>query len=347
MSRLGTPRGARMASWEALGSTVVLRLAAPGGGAPVACDALDAGRRVVERELDAIDRACSRFRDDSELSRANAAAGRRVSVGPLLLEALRIALRAAELTGGAVDPCLGSALELAGYDRDWSLLEQAPDDRAWQAAAPAGARQPLRLVRARRRRGWRAVELDRASGTLLVPAGLRLDLGATAKAWAADRAAAAASAATGLGALVALGGDVATHGPAPAAGWRIHVTDDHRTGPDAPGQTVAIRDGGLATSSTSVRRWLHRGTAMHHIIDPATARPSRGVWRTASVAAADCTDANIASTAAILLSADAPAWLREVGLPARLLAHDGGTLAVGAWPTAGAATSAVLGAQAA
>src|SRR6202012_3274324 len=117
-----------------------------------------------------------------------------------------------------------------------------------------------------------------------------LDLGATAKAWAADRAAVAAANVSGLGALVSLGGDISVSGPAPTAGWAVRFTDDHSAPPDAPGQTVAIRDGGLASSSVTVRRWLAHGRAAHHIIDPRHGEPAHGVWRTASVTPASCTD---------------------------------------------------------
>ena len=104
------------ARWETWSTSVVLRLADPRG--------LTAARTAVERELDAIDRACSRFRPDSEIAQANASAGRTVRVSPLLAEALALALRAAQMTDGDVDPTVGSALILAGYDRDWSLLER-------------------------------------------------------------------------------------------------------------------------------------------------------------------------------------------------------------------------------
>lgn len=305
----------RTTTWRALGTTALLRLAAPGP--------LDQARALLEAELDAIDRACSRFREDSELSRLNASGGRAVHVDPLLAEALEVALGAAESTDGDLDPSIGLALELAGYDRDWDLLQ----------AEGAGAEPPAQVrLRAHRRPGWQSVELDRERCLVRLPAGVKLDLGATAKAWAADRAAAAAHAATGVGALVALGGDVATAGPPPPAGWRIRVTDDHRSGPAAPGQTIAIHEGGLATSSTTVRRWIRGGAQMHHIIDPATGEPSRGIWRTVSVAAAGCTEANIASTAAILRSERAPAWLADIGLPARLVGLDGSVLCVGGWP---------------
>jgi FAD:protein FMN transferase len=306
------PRGS--ASWEAFGTRVVLRTTDPRG--------LSAARAAVERELRAIDLACSRFRADSGLSRANARAGRPVQVSPLLAQALEVALRAARITEGAVDPTVGRALELAGYDRDWRLL-RAPDERTPPAPRP---------LRSRVRSSWLAVKFDRERRLLRVPRGIRLDLGATAKAWAADRAAEAAHAAAGCGALVSIGGDVATAGRAPADGWLVHVTDDHRSDPSAPGQTVRISSGGLATSSTAVRRWRHEGENKHHIIDPAMGAPVRSPWRTVSVAAADCTDANIASTAALVRAGQAPTWLARMGLPARLAGWNGRTLTIGAWP---------------
>ena len=306
------------ANWQALGTGVALRL--------TDCAALAHARACVELELAAIDRACSRFREDSDLSRVNARAGRPVAVSALLMDALDVAVRAAELTGGDVDPTVGLALELAGYDRDWRRL----------ASARQQTPQPLLTApapeRAGHRMGWRALAVDRRDRCVRVPAVVRLDLGATAKAWAADRAARAASRAVGCGVLVSIGGDIATCGPAPRGGWCIRVTDDHRSSPAAPGQTVSIHSGGLATSSTTVRRWRHGGRRMHHIIDPRTARPVRSPWRTISVAAGDCTDANIAATAAFVRGERAAEWLRALGLPARLVAGDGRVTTLGDWP---------------
>jgi thiamine biosynthesis lipoprotein len=165
-----------------------------------------------------------------------------------------------------------------------------------------------------------------------LPRGIRLDLGATAKGWAADRAAEAAALAAGCGVLVSIGGDIATSGTAPAGGWHIRVTDDHRSQPTAPGQTIAILSGGLATSSTTVRRWRRDGQTMHHIIDPGTGVPAQTPWRTVSVAAASCAEANIATTAALVKGSAAPAWLGETELPARLIDHDGRVLSLGDWP---------------
>jgi thiamine biosynthesis lipoprotein ApbE len=305
-------------SWQALGTSAVLVVGEP--------DALTQAQSIVEHELDRIDRACSRFREDSELTRLNAHAGRAVRVAPLLVHATEVALRAAELTEGDVDPTIGRALELAGYVRDWRLLDHTSST---MAGPPRTVR---RTVRASFRSGWRTVEVDRGRTTLRIPAGVKLDLGATAKAWAADRASQAVYDAIGCGVLVGLGGDIATAGQPPARGWTIHVTDDHRAGAQAPGQTISIEGGGLATSSTTVRRWSHQGQAMHHIIDPSTGAPARSVWRTVSVAALDCADANIAATAAIVRGLDAPTWLEGMGLPARLVDRNGKVHTVGAWP---------------
>ena len=142
----------------------------------------------------------------------------------------------------------------------------------------------------------------------------------------------AAAEATGCGALVSLGGDIATAGPPPPNGWTIAIADSHAANALKSHPTVTIRDGAVATSSTTVRRWVHDDRTVHHIIDPATSLPAVEIWRTATVAAATCVDANIASTTAIIRGRDAVAFLREVALPARLVRSDGTVVAVNGWP---------------
>jgi thiamine biosynthesis lipoprotein ApbE len=321
------------ADWQALGTSAVLLVTEPG--------ALAEARAIVERKLAEIDRSCSRFRSDSDLQRVNAGAGRFVSVGLLLIEAVQVALRAAELTDGVVDPTVGNALVLAGYDRDWTLLRKPADDpdrtarggESYRAGAESIPENPQSLaIRALVMPGWRAIEIDSERSAIRVPTGVRLDLGATAKAWVADRAAGAVHEATGAGTLVSLGGDIATAGAAPADGWRIYVTDDHRSAPGGQGQTIQIYSGGIATSSTAVRRWSHEGRTRHHIIDPATGAPVMRRWRTVSVAAGTCLDANIASTAALIRADSAAAWLERLDLPARLVSNQGAVHRVSGWP---------------
>ena len=183
--------------------------------------------------------------------------------------------------------------------------------------------------------GWRQVRLD--GRTLTMPAGVRLDLGATAKAWAADRSAARIAARTGGGVLVSLGGDIAVAGQPP--GQRLAGPgagrDRRPRGPAGrPYAQIAIRDGGLATSSTAARRWRRGGDVLHHILDPRTGLPAEPVWRTVSVAAGSCADANAASTAAIIRGRRALGWLAGLGLPARLVDATGAVFTVAAGPLA-------------
>ncbi|HEX6348822.1 MAG TPA: FAD:protein FMN transferase [Candidatus Dormibacteraeota bacterium] len=280
---------------------------------------LEAARTAMEEVLGRIDAACSRFREDSEITALNAAAGRVTRVSPLLADALEVALRAARLTGGAVDPTIGSALRISGYDRDYEALP------------PVG--EAINLV-ARPVAGWRSVRLDRLAGSVWLPGGVELDLGATAKAYAADLAAVAAAQAAGCGVLVSLGGDIAVSGPPPDGGWRIQVGEDSSAPIADHEETIAIQQGGLATSSTTVRRWRRGSTELHHLIDPQTGLPVSGPWRSATVAAAGCVDANTASTAAIVLGDAAADWLDARALPARLVAQDGSVLRVAGWPAA-------------
>jgi thiamine biosynthesis lipoprotein len=275
-------------------------------------------KAAIDELLRAVDLAASRFRDDSELSRLNGTPGRATVVSPLFAKLLAAALHGARLSGGAVDPTVGSAIKLIGYETDFAQV------------AADGAEMTLKVSRIP---GWRAIKFDEASRTVRLPPGVELDLGATAKALAADLAAAAARMATGAGGvLVSLGGDIAVAGSAPAEGWAIQTSEDSGAPINPREETITIRSGGIATSTTTVRRWTRGGVVLHHIIDPATGLPSDGPWRTATVVAGTCLDANIASTAAIVMGERAGAWLENHRLPARLVDRKGAVHRVAGWP---------------
>jgi FAD:protein FMN transferase len=282
---------------------------------------LGAAKAAVDSVVAAIDGAASRFREDSELSRLNASPEKEVTVSPLLAQAIAAGLRGARLTDGAVDPTVGTAIRVAGYDADFA---QVIKDGS-----------PLH-VRVTRVPGWQTIEFDPASRRIRIPRGVEIDLGATAKALASDLAAAEAQKAiTSGGVLVSLGGDIAVAGVAPAGGWAVQVSEDSGAEIDQAEESVSITDGGLATSSTTVRRWTRGGVALHHIIDPATSLPVDGRWRTATVAAATCVDANIASTAAIVMGERAIEWLGRHRLAARLVDRHGRIARSTGWPGSG------------
>jgi thiamine biosynthesis lipoprotein len=273
--------------------------------------ALAEAQLLLRAELEALDLACSRFREDSELRQLPP--GRQASVSPLLRDALDAALWTAEVTDGLVDLTVGDAVARLGYDRDFA--EVAADG----PEAPAGRPAP----------GWWRVRL--AGDQVVLPNGVCLDLGASAKAFAADRAAARIATNCGCGVVVSLGGDLAVAGPAPDGGWLVSVGDDHRRA-DAGDPVVAIVSGGLATSSVARRAWRRGGRSLHHIVDPRTGEVPEPVWRTVSVAAGSCLSANAATTASIVLGRDAPSWLNDRGLPARLVGLDGQVSVVASWP---------------
>jgi thiamine biosynthesis lipoprotein len=154
-----------------------------------------------------------------------------------------------------------------------------------------------------------------------------LDLGSTAKALTADLAAATLAHRHDTAVLVELGGDVSVGGDRPD-GWVLQVAEQE----GGDGQLVLLRDGGLTTSTTTVRRWRRGGRPMHHIVDPRTGCPADRPWRTATVAADDALHANAASTAAIVLGAAAPAWLEGTGLAARLVSREGDVVGIAGWP---------------
>jgi thiamine biosynthesis lipoprotein len=275
------------AAWRALGTDVHVLVSDP--------RALREAAAVVDRQLTELDECCSRFRD-SELTRLRPG---RQRVGSVLAGALSVALTAAEVTDGLVDPTLGRALVMSGYDRTFAAV---PAHGPGTRPGPCGR--------------WREVQLD---GDLLDLPDVELDLGATAKAWAADRAAATVAERLDVDVLVNVGGDIAVAG----GSWPVAVGD-----PGGPSEVVEVASA-LATSSTARRTWQRGGRRQHHVLDPRTGSPAPAYWQTVTVAAATCVEANTASTAAVVLGPLAPVWLGE--LPVRLVDAAGRVTYGGGW----------------
>lgn len=296
--------------WDALGTYVYLAVDDPAALA----EAGDLARHV----LHLVDRTCSRFRSDSDLARVNAHAGDWVAVDPVLVAATSVALEAAELTDGLVDPCLGRPMVALGYDQTIRSV-RIRDPRAFPAPLPFTHRP----------QAWREVRLD-PEGALRIPADCALDLGATGKAWASDLVAATVADRLGCRAVVSLGGDVRIGGRAGPA-WPVRVTEGPQ---DAEAELVLLDGGGLATSSTRARRWRTGDTDQHHLLDPRTGRPVAGPWRTVTATGPTCVAANVASTAALVLAEDAVGWLDRRRVTARLVAVDGAVTTTGGWPDA-------------
>jgi FAD:protein FMN transferase len=302
---VGAPDVAQ-SQWQRWSTDMQIVLTDPGS--------LSTARREVDAVLDAVDAAASRFRPDSEVALLATSDGRPTEVSETLANLLDAALAAAVQTDGDVDPTVGAALVVLGYDGD--LMTHGD-------ARPLAASMRTPAV-------WSMVTLrDRV---VTVPPGVVLDLGATAKAVAADQCAQRVHEVTGSGVLINLGGDIATAGPAPHDGWQVLVHDADGD----PESSVALpAEAALATSSTLRRRWRRGDDLLHHILDPRTGRSADPVWRTVSVAAQTCWAANTVATAAVVRGWPALQWIRALGMTARLVDRDRVVHTVGDWPDAG------------
>jgi thiamine biosynthesis lipoprotein len=276
----------------------------------------DRAASLLADELRHIDEACSRFRPDSELQMVYAQAGHPVRISPLLYDALDIACGVAARTKGAVDPTVGNAIAALGYDRDL--------DEVIGRDVPSAALQPVA--------GYGHVQLSPSDRTVRIPRGVRLDLGSTAKALAADRAAARLAHDLGAGVLVSLGGDVAVAGPPPAEGWAVGIAIESATPGEEADQVVAIRRGGLASSSPSARRWTAGGRLVNHIVDPRTGDCIEAYWALVSAVGASCVEANTVTTAAMVWGERALEYLGPFRQAMRLVRHDGQVTCLNGWP---------------
>jgi FAD:protein FMN transferase len=296
-------------SFRAIGTTATVVVQDSG--------AADEAEQLLARELAALDLACSRFRPDSELQSVHANAGRAVTVSGLLFEALSVACDTAERTGGAVDPTIGNAIAALGYDADLAEVQSRPPTPP-QALGPVA--------------GYQHVQLDQRHRTVRIPRGVRLDLGSSAKALAADRGAALIAARIGTGTLVSLGGDVAVAGPPPAGGWAIGISRESSTPAEGVDQVVAIAQGGLASSATSVRSWRAGDRDVHHIVDPRTGDCVEPHWALVSATGSTCVEANLVTTASLVWGARAPDQLARFGQSVRLVRADGKVFYLNGWP---------------
>jgi thiamine biosynthesis lipoprotein len=298
-------------SFRAIGTTATVVVAGEGNAAA------DWAASMLRIELDMLDRTCSRFRDDSELSSLHRQAGGATVVSSLLFEALAIAVKVADMTNGAVDPTVGGAMAALGYDCDFEEIARG-------SVYPPVTSAPAP--------GYGCIQLDPTSNTVRIPEGVRLDLGSSAKAFGADQAAAHIADEIGVSVLVSIGGDVAVNGPPPSGGWPIGIATDSGTSPAEATHRVAIHQGGLASSGTLVRTWMRGGEPVHHIVDPATGRSASTFWSLVSASGPTCVNANALSTAAIVWGQEALERLQPLGQAVRLVRHDGVVFALGGWP---------------
>jgi FAD:protein FMN transferase len=245
---------------------------------------LDAVR--VQALMQTIHRKLTRFDADSELSRLNARAGEEVAVSPMLLRAVRAALRAAQLSGGLVDPTVLGDLERAGYAT--SRARRMPAALADAiAAAP-----PRRPAAPRPTTDWANIEVDTQRGTTRLPRGVRIDLGGSAKGLAVDLAAGLLGHTASF--AIDAGGDIRIGGSGPPERL-VHIS--HPLSEEVV-HSFAVINGAVATSGLRTRVWRDAGGFAHHLIDPARGTPAwTGVIQATALAPTTLEAETLAKTA--------------------------------------------------
>jgi FAD:protein FMN transferase len=262
---------------------------------------------LVSDEFEAAEQALSRFRESSDLTTVNRAAGtgdpRRVD--RRLAAALAAADRAGRVTGGRFDARVLEDLERLGYAG---------------AALPVGG--PTRGANGGRRADGAAdrwLTIDPRADMLAIAT--PVDLGGIGKGlalrWAWRRAVRAGLVDRVGGGLLEAGGDLVAGGSAPQPGpWIVGIEDP--TGAGGPLATIAVETGAVATSSTLVHRWTgNDGRPVHHLIDPQTGEPSDADLLAVTVAGPDPAWAEVWSKSLFLCGrADIAAVARTRGLAA-------------------------------
>jgi thiamine biosynthesis lipoprotein len=288
---LVSPTRVQLAPASSAATGPIRRVAFHAMGTPCAihyaCD--DAARaaafeRAAVEWVTAFEAKYSRFRENSLVSRINAAAGREwVEVDEDAEQLLRLCDTVCFLTQGILDPTMLPLIRLWNYKAENPAI---PCDNEIDAAR--------RLV------GWRRVL--RAPGKILLPeAGMALDFGGFGKEYAVDVVAQIAAGHGIADVLVDFGHDLRVAGKPPGRpAWHIGLEDPQKPGTSA-GSVALAGSRGIASSGDYLRSFMSNGRRFGHIIDPRTGWPVANGCIQATVIAGTCLHAGVLSTTAFVL----------------------------------------------
>jgi len=295
-------------AFRAMGSDCVVRLVVANDRAEPILD------RVVEKMAE-LEQRWSRFIADSELSQLNDHSGAPVFVSPETFAVVSLAVDAWRATGGRFNPTMLDALRSTGYDETF-------DDLA--ARAPVVVVEPSSMPG-----GLNSVDLDARTFLIQTPPGLHFDLGGIGKGYAADYLFTQVMEDGVSGACLDFGGDVRVGGAtAEGGGWPIVIDDPFHPGEDLA--VLGLGDGAVTTSSRLRRKWSTTSGEAHHLLDPATARPSESGLASVTVIAAHAAWGEVHAKAALIAGAqEGSALIESAGLSALMVTDDGEALAVG------------------
>jgi len=260
-----------------------------------------------------VDERMSEWKEGSPLTAVNrAAGGAAVPVPEDLFALLTRGVEIGRLTGGA-------------FDITWAALWGLWDFRAEEPRVPPAQEIAARAALV----DYRRVELDpggdgRAPTVRLPEKGMAIGLGGIAKGYALERAAQVLRSRGVESFLVLAGGQVLASGGKGDEAWRVGIRDP-RGAREEFFALLPLRDGSLSTSGDYERYFVRDGVRYHHVLDPRTGRPSRGV-QSATVVADDPVLADALSTALMVLGVEKSLYLVDglEGVEAVLVDDRGG-----------------------
>ncbi len=293
-------------------------MVAHGAPAPQLRAAMD----LAWREMDRLIALMSRYHPDSTVSAINRASGKHaVSVAPEVMSVLRTAQGIAVQTQGAFDATVG-ALQVWQFGAEHQRLPSPPEIEAQR-----------RLV------GFRGLLLDERAGTaFLQRRGMALDLGGIAKLPILEAGMRTLREQGVEHAMLNGGGDVLVAGQLHGRAWRIGLRDPRA--PDHMLGVLHLKDQAMVASSGDYERFfMAQGVRQHHILNPATGRPTQGP-RGVSLWGRDAASVNGLGTALMVLgSAAAPGLLKgRSGVEALVVERDHSV-----WQTSGMASALRVG----
>lgn len=242
----------------------------------------DEAAEAAFSEISRLEGIFSSYRDDSDVSRINAAAGKAlVDVKPETIEVMRKAMLVAALSDGAFNPAVGALSKVWG-----------PSGEKGEVPSEAEIKKLLPYV------DLRAIileEHDRKAG--LEKEGMAINLGGVAKGYIVEKAAAAMKKAGVTRAVIHAGGDMAVFQKDGEKPFTIGI--QHPREKKLLGEAF-VYDGAIATSGDYERFFIKDGVRYHHILDPRTGFPAKGT-QSVTLIAKDPTVADALSTAVFVL----------------------------------------------
>jgi thiamine biosynthesis lipoprotein len=277
-------------------------------------DAPDGLLEWARRELEALEQCWTRFRPTSELSELHRHADQWYPVSSRLLLAFTSAADLHRATRGRFDPTIRDALERAGYDRSFELIDSGTSGHDF-AAAPVP--------------GFAQVGIDFQHSRVRLPRAVRIDLGGIGKGLAADLVARGLIERGARHALVSVGGDMRACGePPPSGAWDIPV--EHPLHSESVAFVHPLAHSALVASTCRIRAWERNGRQHHHLIDPATGDSAHaGVAAVVASARNAWWAEGIAKAIVIAGQPDGVALARDTGVRAWLFLDDGTMLEAG------------------